>query len=71
MVHLLRQFGEKAPGGGVGLDEIDGDGDGAAAFGAVDVELFLAAPLLNGVGDEVYLAVVEGNERLEQFRALR
>ncbi|WP_280950666.1 hypothetical protein [Rhizobium bangladeshense] len=41
------------------MNEVYGNGDGAAPFDAVDVKLFLAAPLPNGVGDDGYLAVVE------------
>ena len=59
VIQLLRQFGKKPVLGDVQLNEIDGNGDGAASFDAVNAELFLATPLPNGIGDDGYLAVVE------------
>ncbi|MBY3598798.1 hypothetical protein HJA88_23270 [Rhizobium bangladeshense] len=59
VVQLLRQFGKKSVPGEIHLNEVYGNGDGAAPFDAVDVKLFLAAPLPNGVGDDGYFAVAE------------
>ncbi|MDR9771618.1 hypothetical protein RJJ65_02890 [Rhizobium hidalgonense] len=59
MVQLLRQLGKKPVAVGIHLDEIDGNGDGVAPFDAVDVELPLAAPLADGIGDDRYVIIVE------------
>ncbi|AUW43168.1 hypothetical protein CUJ84_Chr002819 [Rhizobium leguminosarum] len=70
VVQLLRQLGKKPVVVSVHLDEIDGDGDGVASFYAVDVELPLAAPLPNGIGDDGYFIIVERDERQEHLRIL-
>jgi len=62
---MLRQFGQKPVAVGGRLDKIDGGGDGAASFYAIDVDLPAGAPLPNGIGDEDYFAVVEVNQGLE------
>ncbi|NNG74575.1 hypothetical protein HLI18_32960 [Rhizobium laguerreae] len=64
----IRQVLKEPIPGGV-LDEIDGKGQGAAAFVAIDLTMVVCTPLPNRSDDEFDLLIGQGNEGLKHFDA--
>ncbi|MBY2909835.1 hypothetical protein HF206_34640 [Rhizobium leguminosarum] len=51
------------------LNEIDGKGQGAAAFVAIDLTVVLRAPPPNRGDDDINVLIGQGNEGLKHFDA--